>query len=157
MWQNRWNRKHVAYSFPVWLTAACMRNRPSPAPRHRGKLTKNLDAQWYNFLGFRPMLLYFLPQLPDFRTTNPFISCRHWLANSTLAPSIILYKNPRKFRLKKKCLLHSFRLYPCYIGFSCQIQLNHSVNPLTPEPPVTARAAWGTCARDAFPPISPTK
>lgn len=30
-------------------------------------------------------------------------------------------------------------------------------NPLTPEPPVTARAAWGTCARDAFPPISPTK
>ena len=25
------------------------------------------------------------------------------------------------------------------------------------ESPVTARAAWGTCARDASPPVSPTK
>ena len=37
---------------------------------------------------------------------------------------------------------------------TCKLSIN---NPLTPEPPVTARAAWGTCARDAFPPISPTK
>ena len=53
------------------------------------------------YLGFRPMLLYFLPQLSDFRTTNTFMSCRHWLTSFTLAPSIILSKNPRKFRLKK--------------------------------------------------------
>ena len=34
------------------------------------------------YLGFRPLLLYFLPQLPDFRTTNTFMSCRHWLTSS---------------------------------------------------------------------------
>ena len=27
--------------------------------------------------------------------------------------------------------------------------------PLTPKPPITARAAWGTCARDSFPPYLP--
>ena len=76
------------------------------------------------YLGFRLMLLSFLPQLPDFRTTNTFMSCWYWLTSSTLPPFIILYKHPQKLRLKK-FLLHSFRLCPCVIGFSCQIQINH--------------------------------
>ena len=47
-------------------------------------------------LGFRPLLLYFLPQLPDFRTTNTFMSCRRWLTSSTLAPLIITRAFQRK-------------------------------------------------------------
>ena len=46
------------------------------------------------YLGFRPLLLYFLPQLPDLRTANTFMSCRHWQTSSILAPLIILYKTP---------------------------------------------------------------
>ena len=47
----------------------------------------------------------------------------------------------------------------CDVENEFEIKLNEArlINPLTPEPLVTARAAWGTCARDAFPPISPTK
>ena len=62
----------------------------------------DIEANWLKtwmlndttYLGFRPLLLYFLPQLPDFRTANTFLSCRHWLTSSILAPLIILYKTP---------------------------------------------------------------
>ena len=37
------------------FTAAFRRNRPSPAARNRGKLTENLDAQWYNLSGFQAL------------------------------------------------------------------------------------------------------
>ena len=60
------------------FAAACTHTWPSPAPRNQGKLTENLDAQWYNLSGFQAIL----PQLPDFRTTNTFMSCRHWLTSS---------------------------------------------------------------------------
>ena len=50
------------------------------------------------YLDFRPLLINFLPQFPDFLTTNTFMSCRGWLTSSTLTPLIILYKTPQKLR-----------------------------------------------------------
>ena len=63
-----------------------------------------IEANWLKtwmlsdttYLGFRPLLLYFLPQLPDFRTTNTFMSFRRWLTSSTLAPLIITQALQRK-------------------------------------------------------------
>ena len=80
------------------LTAACTRNRPSPAPRNRLKTRMLSDT---TYLDGRPLLIYFLPQLPDFLTTNTFMSCRSWLTSSTLTPLIILYKTPSEAQVLK--------------------------------------------------------
>ena len=53
------------------------------------------------YLDCRPLLIYFLPQLPDFLTTNTFMSCRSWLTSSTLTPLIILYKTPSEAQVLK--------------------------------------------------------
>ena len=50
------------------------------------------------YLGFRPLLLYFLPQLPDFRTTNTFMSCRHWFHTRSFNN---LHKTPSEAQIKK--------------------------------------------------------
>ena len=84
--------------------------------------------------------------------------------------SLILLLNKSVFPMAMYCLYHCF-LYPrteCIMLLGTVRKFYHSsvnnsrfflfkINPLIPEPPVTARAAWGACARDAFPPISPTK
>ena len=49
------------------LAAACMRNKRSSAPINRGKLTENLDAQWYNLSGFQtlaPLLFATITRFP---------------------------------------------------------------------------------------------
>ena len=53
------------------------------------------------YLGFRPLFLYFLPQLPNFHTSNTFMSYQHWLTSSTPTPLIILCKTPLEARVKK--------------------------------------------------------